>query len=93
MFQEWNQRRRGGDDLLGRDVHVVHLVGGNRVDVVLVAGWTIRARDRHPILLQGSIGHGDVIIVLVVRGQKLDVLRQLAVLHLAARGDEETVLV
>ena len=93
MLQEGDQRRRGGDDLLGRDVHVVHLVDGDRVDVVLVTGRTIRPRDRHPILLQGSIGHGNVIIVLVVRGQKLDVLRQSAVLHLAARGDEEAVLV
>ena len=89
----WRRHGRGGDDLLGRDVHVVHLVDGDRVDVVLVTGRTIRSRDRHPILLQRSIGHGDMIIVLVVRGQKLDVLRQSAVLHLAARGDEEAVLV
>ena len=92
VLEEGHERRGYRDDLLGRDVHVLELVGAAGGVVALVP-----ARDRilQEIARLVDLGArlGDVVLVLVHGGEVLDLLGGLALLDLAERSLEEAVLV
>ena len=92
VFQERNQRGRYRHDLRRRHVDVVDLVHGGQGKLVLVAA-------RHQLALQIAlvihfgVGLGDDELALFNSRQIIDLVGDLAVVHLAVRGFEKTVLV
>jgi len=92
VLQEGDERRGGGDDLLGGDVQVGHFLPGHRDDVALVPGEALFLRDS-AVGVHGGVGHAHVHLVLLVGGQEDDLAGHPAVLHLPPGGDEESVLV
>ena len=92
VLQEGDERRGGGDDLLGGDVEVGHFFPGHRNDVALVPGEALLLGDS-AVGVHGSVGHAHVHPVLLVGGQEDDLPGHPAVFHLAPGGDEESVLV
>jgi hypothetical protein len=91
VLQEGDQRRRHPDDLLGRDVHVLHVVRLDRGQVAADAGEDVLRAD-----LAGLVEHvrrGQDRLHLLVGPQVLDVAGHLAPLDLAVGGEQEAVLV
>ncbi len=91
VLQEGDQRRRHSDDLLGRDVHVLHVVRLDRGQVAADAGEDVLRAD-----LAGLVEHirrGQDRLHLLVGPQVLDLAGHLAPLDLAVGREQETVLV
>ena len=68
MLQERDQRRGHGDDLLGADVHVLDLVGPRLRERVAVAGRDALV-DEVALVVEARVGLGDVVLLLLVRGE------------------------
>ena len=95
VLEEGNERRRNGDDLLRRYVEVVELLRVYLYSVVMVTDIDAACRGREDVALviHRQVGAPDIVFVLVVRREIDDLLRDLAVHHLAARADKEAVVV
>src|SRR5699024_10379495 len=90
VLQERDHRGRHGDHLTCRDVHVVHVLGGD------VVGVPTAGADQHgllgevPVLGQRGVRLGDDVTVLVIGGQVLDVVGDHTVDDLPVRRLHET---
>src|SRR4051794_11324609 len=94
MLQERDQRRRDRDHLLGRDVHVVDVVGCDRVDLAALAphqDGIRRERARRQVV--DRVGLGDDVAVLLVGGQVVDLAGDLAALDPPVGALDEPELV
>ena len=68
VLEKRDQRGTDRDELLRRDIHVVHLFGGYIRILVVVANLHL-SRDERPIGVQTNTGRADIIVVLVIGGQ------------------------
>ena len=85
VLEERDQGRRDRHHLARRDVHVVDLVGQDLADL------TVTLADQHALLgeavlvVQRRVGLGDDVLVLVVGGEVVDLVGDLALDDLAVR--------
>ena len=93
VLDEGDQGRRDRDDLLRRDVHVVHLAGGDEVDVAALAAHQHVVLAETAVGSERGVGLGDDMAVLLVGGQVVDRLGDPAVVHPAVGGLDEAELV
>ncbi len=92
VLEERDQRGGHRDDLRGRHVDVLDLVGRGQRELVPVA-----ARDQLvgelAVLVEFGVGLRDHVLAFLDRREVLDVLGDLGVLHAAVRRLDEAVLV
>ncbi len=92
VLEERNQRRGDGNELLGRNVHVVDAIAGKEHDV---AGVTADDEIAHQMAagVDRRVGLGDAVLGLLHRREVIHLLGDLAVADLAIGGLDEAVLV
>ncbi len=92
MLEKWNQSGRHRNELLRRDVHVMHL---RRFDFEKVAAITDRNffAGEMSAAVDRRIRLRDQIIFLAIAGEIFDFVRHAAVLDLAIRRFDETEFV
>ncbi len=92
MLQKRNQRRRHRDDLLGRDVHVLHPIRGREHELILIA-----ARDhlvgQATFAVQRGVGLGDHVLAFLDSRKIVDLIADPSCVDPPVRGFEEAVLV
>ena len=92
VLEERDQARRGRDDLVRRHVHVVDLVRRHQRHVAADAGAD-QLVGVGAVLVERRVGLRDRVAVLVLGGEVLDLLGDLAVLDLPVRRLDEAELV
>ena len=92
VLEERDQPGRDADHLLGRDVHILDLIDGNRDEVGLVARSQGRPLEL-AMVVHDRVGRRQVGLALLVGPHPDDFLALLAVVDLAVRRDEESVLI
>ena len=90
MLQERDQRGRGRHHLASGDVHVVHLGAGDILDLAALGADQDALLGVVAIGRERGVGLGDDVLVLLVGRQVVDLVRDLAVLHLAVRSLHES---
>ena len=87
VLQEGNETGGDGDNLLGGDVHVLHLAGVNLDELALGAGRDAALHEvpRAVVAVQLVVGLGDHVVLLLVRRQVIHLIGHddLGVNHLA----------
>ena len=73
VFQERDERGRDGDELLGRDVHVVDHLAGQLGDLRLSAAGDALV-DERAVLVERLVRLRDDVLVLLVRGEIVDLV-------------------
>ncbi len=92
VLEERNQRSRHRDDLRGGDVHVLNVLGRLQLELVLDPAGHQRVGEL-AVLVDRRVRLRDHVVAFLDRRQELDLVGDLAVLHLAVRRLEEAVLV
>ena len=92
VLQEGDQRGGDGDHLLGGDIHVVDVVRLHLGELVLMAHVN-QGFGKGAVVVQPGTGLGDDVLRFVDSRKVLDVVRDLAVHHLAVGGLQKAVLV
>ena len=92
VLEERDERRGHADDLLRRDVHVVHLVR-RHLDVVAVLTGQDALREDLALRVDLDVDRGHDPAGLLVRTQEVDLVGHDPLLHLAVGRGEEAVLV
>ncbi len=89
VLEERDHRGRDRHHLARRDVHVVDVVGPDVVDLAALAPHQDAVLGEGPVRADRRVGLRDDVPVLLVGGQVLDLLGDMARLHLAVRGLHE----
>ena len=92
MLEEWDERGGHGDELLGRDVHVIDAGGFDLEEIAPETDGDFFAGEI-AVVVDGSIGLADEEGFLAVGGEELDAACDTAILDLAVRGLDEAELV
>ncbi len=92
VLQERNQRGGHAHQLLRRDVHVVHLLPGHHDELAAGARRDELVEEVAP-LIDGRVGLGDFVFVLVNGREPFDGLADAAAHHPAAGRLDESVLI
>lgn len=90
MLEKRDEGRTDRHHLAGRDVDVVHLVGGHQVDVTVAHAHQHAILGELALVVHRGVGLGDDEAVLLIGGQVVDVVGDQALVHLAVRGLDET---
>ena len=88
VLQKGNEAGVDAHDLLGRDVHVVHVDGFMVGRVALAAGQHALV-DKGAVGVEQAVGLGNRVLVLDVGRHVHHVVGDLAAVHLAVRGHDE----
>jgi hypothetical protein len=83
VLQERDQRGRGRDHLTSGNIHVVHFGAGHVLDLAALGADQYAILGVPAIGRQRCVGLGDDVLVLLVGRQVVDLVGDLAVLHLA----------
>ena len=94
ILQEGDHGGGNGDDLLGADVQVIHLVAGNLAGIVLPTDDHLGV-DEAAVLVEGLLGLADHVAVFFVRRHVDDLVGDAVgfLVHLAVGGFDEAVFV
>jgi hypothetical protein len=92
VFQEWNQRRGDGYQLLGRNVHVIHPRGFDINEVGPGAANDPVGRE-FALVVNRRVRLRDNELLLAVGGQEINVIGDAPVFDLAIRRFEEAEIV
>ena len=93
VLQERDQGGRHRDELLGRHVHVVDLVGRDRVHLAALAADEDQGLGERPVLVDRRVRLRDDVAVLFVGRQVVDLRGDLALLDAAVGSLDEAELV
>jgi hypothetical protein len=92
VFQEWNEARRNAYELLGRDVHVLHVRGVDVSEIAALAGQDLIPHD-FPVSPHGGVRRCQDGLHLLVGSEEDYVLRDFRFPHHAVGCGEEAVLI
>ena len=93
VLEERNQRRRHRHQLLGRDVHVVHVFGRHHPELAALAGRDALLHEACPVRSIARVGLGDDELLLLQRGEEVDLVGDPPADDLAVRRLDEAELV
>ena len=91
MLQERNQTGRNADHLAGSHVDELDLLAGDHHKVGVIASHHATGDNR--VVLNRFVGRGNVAVGFLIGAKPHDFVGKLAVLHLAVRRDQKSVVV
>ena len=92
VLQERNQAGRHGNQLLGRNVHVIHPRGLHVNEVALAAAGDAFAQEI-ALVVNGGVGLGDDEVLLAVGGQVIEMIGHAAFFDLAVGRFHEAEII
>ena len=93
VLEEWNQTGSNGNELLGRNVHVIHIRGQGFDELATFFTGGDSFGLENPLLVDRVVSLGDEEILLLVGREILDLIGDLRIHHPAVWGFNETELV
>ena len=92
VLQEWDQRRTDRNDLLGRNVHVIHLIFAEQAGFAFATA-RYQFFFEAAVFVQVGVRLGNNVVTFFDSRQVMNLVGHHAVFHATVRGFQETILV